>query len=286
MLDFIINCSYYNSIAFTIGVATFLGLELVSDPENFFVNIKQYGTSTAYWCANKFLEYKVAYDEKIHPYIKKLLNSNQRETLQLASSYYKKHIENDNVYYAETHITSPSISSPFMSFSVLFNGNEIDVLDKLKQFMVVGNMINDEFLAAFFTFYGFIPSEEYSFDKVSYSYITKDCNIETPKTICFKVLSNDAIELITPLVSGNFDSGYSNELNDCETDVDVIDDENTDDDTEHDDVDTEDENNDTDAENDSTDSDYIESDATSTNENGDREINENNSDVIDPENTI
>lgn len=217
MLDFIINLSYYNAVGITIALTTFLGFELLTDRKQFNKNIKQYTESVLYWSANKLVDYKLAYDENIQPYITKFVNYQSDDTLFLNDVYYKKNIINDKIYYSEPHIEDIKISNPFMQFSINVHHLEleIDVTDKLRQFMVVGNIITNDFINAFLYYYEDI---DININSIEYSYVTFDCDIITTDKINVKVL----------------DDGYFQDLSNIHDDDSDIDDSDSEDDTDND----------------------------------------------------
>lgn len=215
MLDFIINLSYYNAVGITIALTTFLGFELLTDRKQFNKNIKQYTESVLYWSANKLVDYKLAYDENIQPYITKFVNYQSDDTLFLNDVYYKKNIINDKIYYSEPHIEDIKISNPFMQFSINIPHLEleIDVTDKLRQFMVVGNIITNDFINAFLYYYEDIDINSNS---IEYSYITFDCDIITTDKINVKVLDDSYFQDLSNIHDNDSDS------NDGDSNSDIV----------------------------------------------------------------
>lgn len=210
MLNFITNLFYYNFITTSFLVCAFIGMEYLCDPKNFYMSIDSYKSNVMYWCMNKFLDYKVAYDEKIHPYIKHFMNARSSTSIIISNTNYTKHIIDEEVYYSESHIKDVVVSKPFLNFTVIHNNKKFDITKQLQQFLVEGNIICDGFIADFLQHYGYLDMLSYRFDLTSYSYITCDCEIKTCDSISFKVLANNAISDIS-VVNHNTEGNEANE---------------------------------------------------------------------------
>lgn len=112
-MNFICDFVLYNALGFTIGTTTFLTLEYINDPENFSKNIKKHSYSILGWSIDRFLEYKVTFDEKIKPHIdefiqtsknKEINKSYEPEVIITENNQYMSIIIDDKLYYFNMYL--------------------------------------------------------------------------------------------------------------------------------------------------------------------------------------
>lgn len=193
MIDFIINLSYYGTILSTLVVSSFVMLEFFSDTGNFTSNIKTYTHDTSYWIINKALEYKVAYDEKLHPFVKKFINSQRSDVIEINNTTYNKFIIGYDYYYStkdDIDVIKLNSEKPFLNLTVKYIDETFDITEDIKPFIVVGNVINDDFIEDFLKIFNIINR---NFDKklLSYSYISSTLELITCDSVNFEITEEE-----------------------------------------------------------------------------------------------
>lgn len=171
-MEFISNFLYYNSIGFTIGLTSFLGLEYISDKDNFVKNITEYREIIKYWTLDKVVSGYIIYND--------YFNKKPEHGTNIEEFYYNKYGEidtnniykrfiikevDDNTYFvdSEKNVSNIEIVTPFMGFEIIFRENSINIKDTLEKFCVNGNQLDFIFFKAFMKkFYNEDIDDDYS----------------------------------------------------------------------------------------------------------------------------
>lgn len=201
-MDFIRDFLYYNTIGVTVGLFSFLGLEYISDKDNFKTNLVGYGEKVKYWILDKvvtgFMIYKdifnlkekhsetdrLEYDRLEYDENGEICSSNN------AIKSFIKTIINEKEYFVNSKIISENlrVSNPFMNIAIIFGDKTINIKDKLEKFLVVENCFDKLFFKAFMLeFYGEKLDEKYNI-----SILDHDCNVELiNETERINIMGND-----------------------------------------------------------------------------------------------
>lgn len=215
MLSFVTDFIYYNVIGCCLVTTSFLGIEYITDPQNFTKNIKSYSLNTLYFVANKVIELNIIYEDKLLPIyqkVKKTLCKNNRQNIKPVIIGKRKYNyrfckENDAGYYVMDGVIDVMPSKPFIHFDVSYiddNGNKKDICitNELNKFCVIGNIIDDDVINYIVSEKN--PSKSKLIKKSKcYNYINKDCDIINATKLTCQVIGKKEIRHIFTLKEGN-----------------------------------------------------------------------------------
>lgn len=208
-MNFIYDFILYNTLGFTLGTTTFLTLEYINDPKNFSKNIKRHSHSILGWSIDRFLEYKVTYDEQIKPHIDDFLSNSKKQEKNISdepeviiteNNEYMSIIIDDKLYYFNMNLNRNSDTNDVNSVSD--NESMSDNKPNIKKH-------NDDTL-------NLTPSNPFTSMTVLVSFANKEIEYDItrnirPFCICGNIIDNELIEVI--LSKHNFDYDYITNIN-------------------------------------------------------------------------
>lgn len=225
MFDFVIH----NLLGSAIAIATFIGLEYISDSDNFYANLNTYKNNIIYWCGDKVVSLYTLYKEYSKKHKKKstilAFNYTNDGTLDEVSTdnVFKKVLVDNKEYFVDCDINYDkdeySVFKPFISISLHLGDEEYDISEHLEKFYIVGNQLDYAFMRAF--------TKKFYNINIDNSYTLKgfdtECNlfdISHKKTI---IIKEDSYELFNEDATDSEDSDESSELNESSepNDVDI-----------------------------------------------------------------
>lgn len=177
LLDFI----YYNSLGLSFGLSLFVGLEYISDKNNFSKNIKSYIDSICYWSLDKVVSVKLFYDENFTDKYSKKNNEEKKvgcTTLVYENSginKYKLQSETNfsiqqlpqRIFYLiknnekDLYLTGANYTNNiqiedinelyvqqvnFINAELEIKDSIIDITQQLKKYCIQGNIINNDII--------------------------------------------------------------------------------------------------------------------------------------------
>ena len=172
MMDFF----YHNAIGAFIAISSFVTLEYISDPQNFFSNLREYISRAQYWSIDKVVSLYTLYNDiqkRINP--PKQVNDsdpifsydddgNLNPDNDVPSRIYKKMVKDGKTYYVDysiltndvpvgssgTYSTNFSpIEDVFIDINLDHNGVTYNIKRHLEKFAIVGHVLEGHFFKAF-----------------------------------------------------------------------------------------------------------------------------------------
>jgi hypothetical protein len=202
---------YYNAIGITTLVAGFVGLEYLSDSENFANNMRHYAKQAMYWSIDKTIVVKMLVDDLVEQYNEVYSSQHNTNIDHLAYDdegslcspdaathvFRKTKIGEDECFieYREMDDINYRTSSPFIQVELSYNGEDHEIHGKLKHFYVVGHILDKAFFRAYVKqFYGLsIPVSDNDF---TLKIVDHECNFKTITSTQKICIVDDGYELV------------------------------------------------------------------------------------------